>query len=126
MLCPNCRTEAVEKDVYCRHCGADLAETSRSIVPTQRSLPALLSHPLVPRGVAAGVGALALGVGIELLRRNMLTRMFPSRSAQRALPAGPDLKDVLFSRPDKTVKLPKGYEVQEMVVYMTRVIRRQR
>jgi hypothetical protein len=66
-----------------------------------------------------------LGVGIELLRRNILTRMFPSRPVRRALPAGSGLKDAIFSRPDKTMKLPKGYEVQETVVYMTRIIRRQ-
>jgi hypothetical protein len=125
MRCPSCRTEAVQEDIYCRHCGADLAETSTSIVPVQSSLPALLYHSPLPRRVAAGVGALALGVGIELLRRNMLARIFPARSMRNALPARSDLKDVIFSRPDKTMKLPKGYEVHETVVYMTRIIRRQ-
>jgi hypothetical protein len=125
MYCPSCRAASVEEDIYCRHCGADLVKTSTSMVPVQSSLPALLHNSSVPRRVAAGVGALALGVGIELLRRNILTRMFPSRPMRRALPAGSGLRDALFARPDKTMKLPKGYEVHETVVYMTRVIRRQ-
>jgi hypothetical protein len=125
MYCPSCRAESVQEDIYCRHCGAGLVKTSTSIVPVPSSLPALLYKSSVPRRVAAGVGALALGVGIELLRRNVLTRMFPSRSMRRALPAGLGLKDVLFSQPDKRVKLPKGYEIHETVVYMTRIIRRQ-
>ena len=125
MYCPSCRAASVQEDIYCRHCGAELVKASTSIVPVQRNLPALLYKSAVPRRVAAGVGALALGVGIELLRRNMLRRMFPARSVRRALPAGPGLKDAIFSQPDKTMKLPKGYEVRETVVYMTRIIRRQ-
>ena len=125
MHCPSCRTEAVQGDVYCRHCGTDLVETSTSIVPVQSGLPAILNNSPLPRRVAAGVGALALGVGIELLRRNVLARMSPSRSMRDALPARAGLKDVIFSRPDRTMKLPKGYEVHETVIYMTRVIRRQ-
>ena len=125
MRCPGCHAEVVAEDTYCRHCGADLAEPSTSIVPVQNSLPALLYNSPVPRRVAAGVGALALGVGIELLRRNMLTRMLPSRAMRNALPAAPSLKDVVFSRPNKTTKVPKGYEIHETVVYMTRIIRRQ-
>jgi hypothetical protein len=123
MRCPGCHAEAFREDIYCRHCGADLGETSQSIVPAQSGLPALLYNSPLPRRIAAGVGALALGVGVELLRRNVLARMFPSRTSRRTLPAGPALKDVIFSRPDKTVKLPKGYEVHETVVYMTRIIR---
>jgi hypothetical protein len=125
MYCPSCRAASVEEDIYCRHCGTGLVKTSTSIVPLQSSLPALLYNSSVPRRVAAGVGALALGVGIELLRRNILTRMFPARPMRRALPAGSGLKDAIFSQPDKTMKLPKGYEVHETVVYMTRIIRRQ-
>lgn len=124
MYCPSCRASSVEEDIYCRHCGADLVKTSTSVVPVQRSLPTLLYKSPVPRRVAAGVGALALGVGIELLRRNMLTRMLPSRSVQRGVHPGLDLKDAIFPRSDKTMKLPKGYEVRETVVYMTRIIRR--
>jgi hypothetical protein len=121
MHCPSCHAEVVAEDISCHHCGADLVETSTSIVPAQNRLPALFHNSPLPRRVAAGVGALALGVGIELLRRNMLSR----RISQRTLPAGSGLKDLIFSRPDKTVKLPKGYEIQETVVYMTRIIRRQ-
>ena len=124
MYCPSCHAASVEEDIYCRHCGAELVKTSTSIVPVQRSLPALLYKSAVPRRVAAGVGALALGVGIELLRRNMVSRIFPSRSARRTVPAGLGVKDAIFSRPNKTMKLPKGYEVHETVVYMARIIRR--
>lgn len=123
MRCSSCQAEAFQEDIYCRHCGADLVETSTSIVPAQSSLPALLYNLPLPRRVAAGVGALALGVGIELLRRNMLTRMFPSRSMRRTLPAGLGLKDVIFSQPNKAVKLPKGYEIHETFVSITRIIR---
>ena len=125
MYCPSCRAASVQEDIYCRHCGASLVKTPTSIIPVQRNLPALLYKSPVPRRVAAGVGALALGVGIELLRRNMLARIFPARSVQRGWPAEPDLKDTIFSQPDKTLKLPKGYEVRETVVYMSRIIRRQ-
>ena len=121
MRCPGCHAEAVAEDISCRHCGADLVKTSTSIVPAQNSLPALFQSSPLPRRVAAGVGALALGVGIELIRRNVLSR----RVSQPISPAGTGLKDLIFSRPDKTVKLPKGYEIHETVVYMTRVIRRQ-
>ena len=125
MHCPGCHAEAVQEDIHCRHCGTDLMETSRSVVLAQRNLPALLYNSPLPRRVAAGVGALALGVGIELLRRNVLARMFPARSMQRSFPVGSGLKDVILSRPDKTMKLPRGYEIHETVVYMTRIIRRQ-
>ncbi len=75
---------------------------------------------------AAGVGAIALGVGLELLRRNVLARLTrPSRSVGRALPILDGLKDILMPRNDKPLKLPRGYEVHETVVYMRRVIRRE-
>jgi hypothetical protein len=125
MHCPNCRTESVDKDITCRHCGADLVETSMSIVPVQKSLPALLTPSPLQRRVAAGVGALALGVGIELLRRNLLARVSQSRSMRDVLPAGSSLKELVFSQPDKTMKLPKGYEIQETIISVTRTIRRQ-
>ena len=124
MRCSNCHAKSFQEDIYCRHCGADLVETSKSIVPAQSNLPALLYNSPLPRRVAAGVGALALGVGIELLRRNLLARMLPSRSVGgRALSAGFGLKDVVFPLPDKAVKLPKGYEIHETFVSVTRVIR---
>jgi hypothetical protein len=64
-------------------------------------------------------------MGIELLRRNMLSRLRlrrvkPSLSAL----AFNGVKDMLFSQSDKSVKLPKGYELHETVVYMSRVVRR--
>ncbi len=127
MLCPNCRAECVEEDVYCPRCGEDLPITSTSIVTTQKNLPAVLHNPQLPKGVAAGVGAVALGVGIELLRRNLLTRLTqpPARSVEVALPALNGLKDILFPRPDKPVKRSrKVYEVEETVIFVRRVIHR--
>jgi hypothetical protein len=49
-----------------------------------------------------------------------------SRSSQ-LLPASPvdGLKDILRPEGDKPVKLPKGYEIHETVVYLRRVIRRE-
>jgi hypothetical protein len=75
--------------------------------------------------VAAGVGALALGMGIELLRRNMLSRLRLGRTKKDPLAAMSisGVKNILFSLSGKSVKLPKGYELQETVVYMSRVVR---
>lgn len=122
MRCLNCHAEYGEADQFCRQCGTELTEPSTSIVPTQSALPAVLYNPQVPRGVAASVGALALGVGIELLRRTLIARLTrPSRAAEHALPALSGMKDLITPSPSKP---PKGYEIQETVVYMRRVIRR--
>lgn len=101
---------------------------SKSLVPVQAQLPALLSGSPLPR-VAAGVGALAVGVGLELLRRGLLTRL--ARSGRRSAKLLPTLspghmRELLTNgEQKKTVKLPKGYEIHETVVYMSRVIRRE-
>ncbi|GHO67862.1 hypothetical protein KSD_05820 [Ktedonobacter sp. SOSP1-85] len=128
MYCPKCRVDSMTEDTFCRQCGNELVETSRSMVTThQVSLPAVLYNPQVSKSVAAGVGAIALGVGIELLRRNLLARLAPSpRMVASTLPSVKNIKDVLMPQNEKTTKLPKGYEVQETVVYMQRVIRRAR
>jgi hypothetical protein len=126
MICPNCRNPYEVEDMYCSHCGTDLAATpSTSLVALTRNLPAVLSHPLVPRSVAAGVGAIAVGVGLELLRRNLLARLAPPKSVvDNALPALSGIKDILLSQNDKPLKPLKGFEIQETVIYMRRVIRR--
>jgi hypothetical protein len=85
----------------------------------------VLQRPQLPR-LAAGVGALAVGVGLELLRRNVLAR-FNRRTSARFVPslASTAVRE-LFARPqERSVKLPRGYEVRETTVYMTRVIRRE-
>jgi hypothetical protein len=127
MLCPRCRFGNLEDDVYCRRCEADLTLPSTSLVTTQNSTPALLHHPQLPR-FAAGVGAVAVGVGIELTRRILLARMMPTpkppRPVSNSLPALNRLRDVLFPPNDKRFKLPKKYEIEETVVYVHRVIRR--
>ncbi len=125
MLCPSCRAACSEDDLYCRQCGKDLTVPSTSLVPINSHLPAVLHNPQLPR-LAAGVGALAFGVGIELLRRSLLARVTrPSRSVSHALPALGGIHDLLTPADEKSLKLPKGYEVQETLVYMRRVIRRQ-
>src|SRR5262249_33286661 len=115
------------EDLYCRQCGADLPVASQmGIIPRHNNLPAILYNPQLPRRVAAGVGALAVGVGIELLRRNLLARLtHTARPVESSLPALSGLREILQPQQEKPLKLPKGYEVQETVVYMRRVIRRQ-
>jgi len=125
MQCPNCRAEYGEEDVCCRQCGTELAKPSREIVPTQTHLPALLQNAQLSRGVAAGVGALALGVGLEILRRGLLARLTKAPlTLGNTLPTLGNLSEILPARHDKTQKVPKGYEIHETVVYMQRVIRR--
>ena len=127
MQCPECHAAYTAEDLYCRQCGADLSLVAQTgIVPRHNNLPAILYNPQLPRRVAAGVGALAVGVGIELLRRNLLARLtHTARPIESSLPALSGLREVLQPQQEKPLKLPKGYEVQETVVYMRRVIRRQ-
>jgi len=124
MYCPSCNTKQSVEDTYCRNCGADLAPVSTSVVSTQSSLPALLYKSPVPRNVAAGVGALAVGVGLELLRRNLLARLQTNRAVSHSLPALAGMKDILFPQNSKATRLPKGYEMQETVMVVRRVVRR--
>ena len=127
MQCPNCHSEHLADDLYCRHCGADLTTPSKSLMLSPAHLPAVIG-PQLPR-VAAGVGALAVGFGLELLRRGLLARLTrSSRSlteAASSLPALGGLQDVLMPQGNKPAKLPKGYEIHETVIYLRRVIRRE-
>ena len=127
MLCPNCHAENLDDELYCHRCGADLTLPSTSLVMINNRLPAVLHNPQLPR-VAAGVGAVAVGVGLELLRRSLLARLAqPPRLPQpvsNTLPTLNRLRDVLFPQNEKKYKLPKNYEIEETVVYMKRVIRR--
>jgi hypothetical protein len=73
------------------------------------------------------MGAVALGVGIELLRRGVMARLSrpPAHAVESALPVLAGAKDILFPRSEKPVKRPKkGYEIEETVVYVRRIIRR--
>lgn len=131
MQCPDCRAENLQEEMYCYRCGADLSVPSTSLVPVSKHLPSALHNPQLPR-FAAGVGAIAVGVGIELLRRGLLARMAkPSRALESAQPSLNALEDLLFpqnkiERTNKKLsKRPKGYEVEETVVYLRRVIRRE-
>ena len=128
MRCSNCHFEYTEGDTYCRSCGAELTESSKSLVPIQANLPAILQHPQLPRSVAAGVGALALGVGLELLRRNLLSRFVPAAPhvVEHGLSVLSSLKDLWQPRHERPLKPPKGYEVHETIIYMRRVVRRSR
>jgi hypothetical protein len=61
------------------------------------------------------------------LRRNLLARLMPAsaRSVEPALPALAGLKDILSLHSEKPAKRSKkGFEVEETVFYMRRVIRR--
>ena len=122
MYCPNCRAESLNEELFCRYCGTELVEPSTSLVPVS-NFSAVLQNPQLPR-VAAGVGAVVVGVGLELLRRSLLTRLTRSQVVENALPTLTGIKDILLPDPAQTKKLPKGYEVHETVIYMRRVIRR--
>jgi hypothetical protein len=125
MLCPTCHSRSSQDDLYCRQCGADLTIHSTSLVlTTQNRLPTVMNNPQIPR-LAASVGAVAVGVGIELLRRSLIARVTPpSKTVSNTLPVLNRLKDVLFPQNEKKYKLPKNYEIEETVVYMRRIIRR--
>lgn len=127
MHCPSCRAGCAVEDTFCRRCGFDLVVPSKSLIPVQQRLPTVLQHPQLPR-VAAGMGALALGVGIELLRRGWLARLArPRHKAARALPtlASNAVRELFASSENKPVKLPKGYAIHETIVYVSRVLRRE-
>ncbi len=128
MNCPECQYQYEEDDTYCRHCGEELLQPSTSLVTTTQSRLPALQYSQLPRKVAASVGAVALGVGIELLRRSLLTRLTStarmSRSVEHTLPVLSGLKD--RAQANKTVKVPKGYVIDETIVYTRRVIRRER
>ena len=127
MLCPNCHAECMAEDKHCYRCGTDLTLPSKSLVPIQANLPSILHNPQLPR-LAAGVGALALGVGLELLRRSLLariTRLPRSASNYLSAPTIDAMREIFSTQGDKSLKLPKGYEIHETVVYLRRVIRRE-
>src|SRR3989440_6703977 len=120
MLCPQCRANCLADDEFCRHCGANLTTPSRSLVPVTANLPAVLQHPQLPR-VAAGVGALAGGFGLELFRRNLLKRPAKTvRATPELLPAQAimGLKDAFTPQSTRTKKIPKGYEIQKTAIYI--------
>lgn len=135
MVCPECHASCAPEDQRCPACGAELViPVSRSLVtrprpalaPRRRQWPALLRGPV--QGVAAGVGALAVGVGLELLRRRLTTLLVRSagagHQAAQTLPLLSHLKPLGPVASGKAPKLPRGYEIQETVVYIERVIRR--
>lgn len=128
MLCPECRANCSPDDVFCRRCGADLSIPSTSLVPTTSHLPAIAQHPQLPR-LAAGVGALAVGFGLELLRRNLVARLEkPVRTTSKALTPQTfmQMKNPFTQQQTRSMKLPKGYTIEETAIYVSRVIRRER
>ena len=127
MVCPKCRTGCAADDIFCRRCGTDLSIPSKSLVPTETRLPTVLQHPQLPR-LAAGVGALAVGVGLELLRRSLIARLTrPTRTPTKLLPTlSPNhVRELFTNAENRPTKLPKGYEIHETMIYISRVIRRE-
>jgi hypothetical protein len=121
MVCPVCHTPADETDSYCRRCGADLTEPTMSLVSVTSRLPAITQYPQLPR-VATGMGAVALGIGFELLRRGLRAWLTRPRQPQ----AAPELPGIgqLLRLPDNEVRRGNPrYEVSETIIYMRRVIR---
>jgi hypothetical protein len=117
----------MEDDIYCHRCGTDLTLTSKSLLPTQTHLPTLLQNSQLPR-LAASAGALALGVGLELLRRRLIariTRLPSSASNYISAPTVDAMREIFTTQGNKPLKLPKGYEIHETAVYFKRVIRRE-
>jgi hypothetical protein len=124
MLCPNCRAGCMTDDIYCHRCGTDLTLTTKSLVPTQTHIPTLFQNSQLPR-VAASVGAIALGVGLELLRRRFIARIPRTASKYVSVPTVSTMRDIFTNQGNQQLKLPKGYEVHETAVYFKRVIRRE-
>ncbi len=127
MLCPNCSAGCMENDTYCHRCGTDLTLSSKSLVPAQNHLPTLIQNSPLPR-VAVSVGAIALGVGIELLRRRLIARITPlpqTASKYVAAPSVDTIRELFSKQENQQMKLPKGYEIHETAVYFKRVIRRE-
>ncbi len=126
MQCPNCHASCLAEDSFCRQCGTELTAPSTSLVPSHSNLPAVLHNPQLPR-MAAGVGAVAFGFGLELLRRGLLARLTRgARASNKLQPISTinGLREALSPQSDKPIKLPKGYEIQETAIYISRVIRR--
>jgi hypothetical protein len=87
-------------------------------------LPTVLQNIQLPQKVVASIGALALGVGLELLRRSLQShRTRPAHQVGYALPDLNEIKDILPLQ-NKAMKPPRGYEIHETVVYMRRVLRK--
>jgi hypothetical protein len=127
MLCPNCRAGCMADDTFCHRCGADLTLPSKSLATTQTNLPTLLLNSQLPR-LAASVGALALGVGLEMLRRRLIariTRLPRSASSYVSAPTVESMREIFSTQNKQPLKLPKGYEIHETAVYFKRVIRRE-
>jgi hypothetical protein len=131
MQCPNCQAEYLEGDEVCKVCGSDLKAASTSLVPARSrpNLPAIFQRPQIPR-LVAGVGAFAFGLGLELLRRNIVARGAKTalRTAPKLLPspAFEGMRESLFPQQNKTFNVPKGYEIEETTIYINRVIRRRK
>jgi len=127
MLCPNCRAGCMTDDMYCHRCGTNLTLPSKASCQCNQIFQRYCITRNLPR-LAVGVGALAVGVGLELLRRSLvarMTRLPRSTSSYLSMPTFDVMRDVFSAQGDKALKLQRGYEIHETAVYLRRVIRRE-
>lgn len=123
MNCPRCQAENRIGEKRCLECGAQLAgETSKSLVEVKRNLPAVWSVSQISRKVATGVGAVAIGVGLELARRSLLMRLSqsPVNPLEAQMPGLGRLRELLFPRPDdkQAKRKKKKGEIEETIIIM--------
>jgi hypothetical protein len=106
--------------------GAAAQHPNASLVLARPSLPAVIWQQPAVRAVAqAGAGAVALTIGMRLLRAWLSRPSAPRRLVSSALPL---VADVLEQGDRPTLpqagRVERGTEVVETFVYMHRVIRR--
>ena len=101
-------------------------ERSTDLVVARPSLPALLWRQPAVRAVArAGAGAVALTLGMRLLRGWLGRGPLRSRQLARATTSAlPSARQLLDHSMDGVERPARGDEVVETIIYVRRVLRR--
>lgn len=101
-ICPECRASQPLSSHYCATCGAQLERFLP--VPARQWLPARvrqqLHHPIV-KGVAMGAMAIAVEVGIKVLRHMLTNRtadQITTMRTTRATPPASPARTVIHAR----------------------------